>query len=106
MFSSCSHEEEQPSLDQQHNIQRLEQKIDMLLQQEETEERVFLRNLKLLRTYVSTHSHLYDTKYADDFEDSPAKRDIDTTHYADLKSWSKQTLDNFSSFFIDTRGVR
>ena len=99
----CGSKEEQPSSD--FDILRLEKKIDLLLQQEDSEEHIFLRNIKILREYISTHPEQYaplpQQEHSFFLEQRPPSY---SSTYGNFKSWSKHTLDGFASLFIDAPG--
>ncbi len=94
--------DEQPSLDSE--VLRLEKKIDLLLQQHDSEERIFLRNIQLLRTYISDRPSYYHTLPQDSTFSLEEQSSSYLPAYGNLKSWSKQTLDGFASLFIDSSG--
>ena len=81
----------------------MEKKIDLLLQQEETEEQLFLRNIKLLRNYVSAHPERYEVS-EEQMVTLGESREYTKANYNNFKAWSKRTLDGFASIFVDTPG--
>ncbi len=106
---SCSNHEQQ----EQHALQStqqapqetrietrlftLEQHLNEVIQEQETEEKIFLRNIKLLRSYVHEHPELYHQP----LEDEQQSTSQHLTHqYSNFLSWSKQTLDSLSAMFI------
>ena len=99
LLSSCSDEEKHSLASLE--LSRLEKKLDLLLQREETEEDIFLRNIRELRRYVADHPDYYHT--TEDFFSEGAEQQ-EGANYGNFKSWSKRTLDGFASFFINVPG--
>ncbi len=100
ILSSCSGNNENPAQDNREDrIARLERKIDQLMQEQDTEEKIFLRNIRLLKQYVSDHSKDYNIE---DAIETAMNEKQPQARYNDFKSWSRRTLDGLSSFFIDS----
>lgn len=98
MLLGCGRDSERAQLPaQEERLERLERQLRSLLE-EETEERIFLRNLRLLREYTSSHPELYRGAGEEQHQDH---RTAQTT-YLDFKSWSKRTLDSLAAFFVET----
>lgn len=94
--------EEQPTAD--FEVQRLEKKIDLLLQQQDSEERIFLRNIRLLQGYISDRPAYYHSLPQDTSFSLDERASSHFPAYGNFKSWSKHTLDGFASLFIDAPG--